>query len=229
MNKDKKISLSLTIIMAVALLIIGIIVGVAITGGFKNKTDEVEPESFSDIFSISEEELNDCLENTDVDSFFGDIEESVSMAMVNVPETQKGTPYSVIVGKNGVKTEIKGALPPEKIRELIDQVKSGEVDSPYTGNLRTDEENDHILGNPEAPIRIISYSDLECSYCALLHSYLTKMVLESEGEIALVFRYWPIHQGSLIKTMAAECIYDLSGFEEYWTYIDAMFALMLEE
>ncbi len=231
MKKNKsqpKIPLSVAIIVAGVLIMIGII----IAGSFikTNNAENKEPEDFSGELSADEEEqeyisyllsvlkteLPECSEALDIYTFWGNVKENWSFTT--------STPYSVIVGKNGVKTEMRGAQPPEKIRELINQVKEGEVDNPYTGDIVAKEENDRILGNPDAPVKIISFSDLNCSYCAMLHGYLTDIVLESEGEVALIFRHCPIlGEDSLIKAIKSECAYLESGLEGYWDFIDFMF------
>jgi len=63
----------------------------------------------------------------------------------------------------------------------------------------------------------------------MLNEYLKQIVLESDGQVATVFRHWPIHQNSFTKLVAAECVGDLLGNEAYFQYIDLIFGLMTEE
>src|SRR3990167_10961793 len=37
-------------------------------------------------------------------------------------------------------------------------------------------DRDHILGNPDAPIKIIEYSDTECPFCKQFHFELQKII-----------------------------------------------------
>ena len=225
MGKDKQINTPVAIIVAGLLVMAGII----ITGGFKCNCQEIEPKTLSEEIGVTKDDLTKCIEGKDLEALGEKIEASVSGAMVNVPENQRGTPYSIIVGANGFKTEIRGARQPEQIKELIAEVNSGEVTDPYEGDLVVSEEGDRINGNPDAPIKIITYSDLECPYCAMLNEYLKQIVLESDGQVATVFRHWPIHQNSFTKLVAAECVGDLLGDEAYFKYIDLIFGLMTEE
>ena len=224
MGKDKQINTPVAIIVAGFLVMTGII----ITGGFKCNCQEIGPKTLSEEVGITKDDLTKCIEEKDLDTLKERIEASVSGAVVNVPKNQRGTPYSIIVGANGFKTEIRGARQPEQIKELIAEVNSGEVTDPYEGDLVVSEEGDRINGNPDAPIKIITYSDLECPYCAMLNEYLKQIVLESDGQVATVFRHWPIHQNSFTKLVAAECVGDLLGNEAYFQYIDLIFGLMTE-
>jgi len=223
-NKQK-ISTPVAIILAGLIIMVGIIV----SGGFKCKCKSEEPKTLSEEVGVTREDLSKCIEEKDKEALATRIEDSVSRAMADVPETERGTPYSVIVGNNGVMAEIRGAKQPEQIKELISEVLSGEVKEPYTGDLVVSEEGDRINGNPEAPVKIITYSDLECPYCALLNGYLKQIVEESDGQVSSVFRHWPIHQNSFTKLVAAECVGDLLGQEAYFKYIDLVFSLMNED
>lgn len=223
-NKQK-ITTPVAIILAGLLIMIGIIV----SGGFKHKNQDEGPKTLSEEVGVTKEDLSKCMEEKDTEVLAKRIEDSVSKAMVKVPETERGTPYSVIVGSNGAMIEIRGAKQPEQIKELISEVLNGEVKNPYTGNLVISEEGDRINGNKEAPIKIITYSDLECPYCALLNGYIKQIVEESDGQVASVFRHWPIHQNSFAKLVAAECVGDLLGEEAYFKYIDLIFGLMDEK
>jgi protein-disulfide isomerase len=223
-NKQK-ITTPIAIIIAGLLIMIAIL----ITGGLKYGHKEEGPKTLSEEVGVTKEDLNKCMEEKDLEALAKRITDSVSKAMVNVPETDRGTPYSVIVGNNGVMTEIRGAKQPEQIKELITEVLSGEVKNPYTGDLVISEDGDRINGNPGAPVKIITYSDLECPYCSLLNGYLKQIVEESDGQVASVFRHWPIHQNSFTKLVAAECVGDLLGNEAYFKYVDLVFGLMNEE
>src|SRR3989344_2222362 len=41
---------------------------------------------------------------------------------------------------------------------------------------------DHILGNPSAPIKVVEYSDTECPFCKHFHLALRQTVEEYDGQ-----------------------------------------------
>lgn len=89
-------------------------------------------------------------------------------------------------------------------------------------------EDDHILGNPNAPIKIIEYSDLDCQYCRTFHATM-KQILGAygpEGKVAWVYRHFPIvelHPNAPKLAEASECVAELGGNEAFWKFIDEIF------
>ena len=68
-------------------------------------------------------------------------------------------------------------------------------------------DDDHVLGNPEAPVTVLEYGDYECPYCAAAAPVLRQLVEESDGQVRLVFRNFPIadrHRYALTAALAAE-------------------------
>ena len=67
--------------------------------------------------------------------------------------------------------------------------------------------DDHVLGDPAAPVTVLEYGDYECPYCAAAAPVLRRLVDESEGGVRLVFRNFPIvdrHPYALTAALAAE-------------------------
>jgi protein-disulfide isomerase len=66
---------------------------------------------------------------------------------------------------------------------------------------------DHVLGNPDAPVTLLEYGDYECPYCAAAAPVLRRVVEESEGQVRLVFRNFPladVHPYALTAALAVE-------------------------
>ena len=82
------------------------------------------------------------------------------------------------------------------------------------------------MGSASAPIVIIEYSDYECPYCKAFGPTLKRIVTESKGNVAWVYRHWPIHQGSFEKLVAAECVAKIKGNDAFWQYSDLLFGLL---
>lgn len=86
---------------------------------------------------------------------------------------------------------------------------------------------DHVFGSPNAPVVLIEYSDFQCPFCARIHPDLKRIVEESNGEVAWVYRHYPlesIHPQAKPAAVAAECIAKQKGSEAFWKFADAIFA-----
>ena len=81
-------------------------------------------------------------------------------------------------------------------------------------------DNDPIIGNPDAPITIIEFSDFQCPFCAKFHSQTLPRILDEyieQGKVKLVFRDFPIqsiHPNALPASIAAECANEQGKFKE---------------
>lgn len=103
---------------------------------------------------------------------------------------------------------------------------NGDVVSEIT--YRPVDETDHGLGDPNADIILIEYSDLECPFCKNFH-ITTKALMEEfgkNGKLALVFRHFPLdqlHSKARKEAIATECAANLGGNEKFWEYLDIIF------
>lgn len=89
---------------------------------------------------------------------------------------------------------------------------------------------DHILGDPNAPVKIIEYSDLECPFCKVFHVTMKKVLAEygSPGKVAWVYRHFPIeslHSRAIKESEASECAAELGGNDAFWAYVDRIFEI----
>lgn len=85
---------------------------------------------------------------------------------------------------------------------------------------------DHLLGNPNAEVIVVEYSDLECPFCKVFHATMHQIVNEYQGKVAWVFRNFPIkelHSKALKEAEASECAFDQGGNVIYWKFIDEVF------
>ena len=80
-------------------------------------------------------------------------------------------------------------------------------------------DDDPIIGNPDAPITIIEFSDFQCPFCARFHVQTLPSLMEEyieQGKVKLVFRDFPIqniHPNALPAAVAAECANDQGKFK----------------
>ena len=90
--------------------------------------------------------------------------------------------------------------------------------------------DDHILGNPDAPVILVEFSDLECPYCKTFHQTM-KQVMETyggDGKVAWVYKHFPIdsiHPKARKEAAAAECAGKLGGAVAFWEYTDKVFEI----
>ncbi len=87
---------------------------------------------------------------------------------------------------------------------------------------------DHILGNPTAPVKIIEYSDFDCSFCKQFDQVLHQAINDygASGKVAWVYRNFPIvalHPNAFRHAEAAECIAQVAGNAAYWKFADSLF------
>jgi protein-disulfide isomerase len=220
-QSQQKISTPVAIIIAGVIIMVGIL----LTNGGGTKVEKEK--TLSEQVGVSKEKLAECTAGTDATALSAKIQASVENAMKAVPADQRGTPYSVIVGSNGVKTELRGAESYENVQKSIAEVIAGKVTTPYTGEVPPVDATDHVQGNPAtAQVTIIEYSDFECPYCKAFQTTLTKVVADSAGNVAWVYRHWPIHQNSFEKLVAAECVAKIKGNDAFWKYSDLLFGML---
>lgn len=102
-----------------------------------------------------------------------------------------------------------------------DQVQAGP--SPVT-------KDDHILGNPDASLTMIEFSDTECPYCKRFHGTMKKVMEEygKDGRVNWVYRHFPLdslHPKSRKEAEATECAAELGGNDKFWEYINRIYEI----
>ena len=103
---------------------------------------------------------------------------------------------------------------------------------PSTGNpalVRPVGSQDHILGNPAAPIKVVEYSDFDCAYCKDFHLAMYDVIANAgtNGKIAWVFREFPLtelHPNAFKHAEAAECVAEAGGNDAFWRFAVALFS-----
>jgi protein-disulfide isomerase len=87
-------------------------------------------------------------------------------------------------------------------------------------------DKDHILGNKNAPLKLVIYTDTECPFCKMFHSTTKEIVNAYNGKLAVIYRPYPLpfHRKSQKESESAECVAALGGEQAYWNFIDTVFA-----
>ena len=92
---------------------------------------------------------------------------------------------------------------------------------------------DHIFGNPNAPVKIVEYSDFECPACKLFQTIMIRVMdnYGKGGKVAWVYRHYPIdllHPLNARKeAVASECAAELGGNDAFWKFANRFFELSL--
>ena len=78
-------------------------------------------------------------------------------------------------------------------------------------------------GPPDAPVRIIEYSDFQCPACAKAQTALNELFQRFDGKIQLVYQHFPLssHTWSGLAHQSAECA---ALQNHFWSYHDRLYA-----
>ncbi len=93
-------------------------------------------------------------------------------------------------------------------------------------NLVPVTEKDHIVGSRNAALVIVEYSDTECPFCKTFQNTMKEIVQTYDGEVAWVYRHFPIaqlHTKAAKESEATECAAELGGNQAFWKYLDKIF------
>jgi len=102
-----------------------------------------------------------------------------------------------------------------------------------TDAVRPVDETDHIKGSPDAPIKIVEYSDFEFPFCKRFHDTMNEVMDKygDSGEVAWVFRQFPLEQLHPVKAqavaVASECAAEQGGNDAFWKFTDGYFDVTL--
>ncbi len=95
-------------------------------------------------------------------------------------------------------------------------------------SIRPIDENDHILGNPNAPIMIVEYSDFDCPFCKSFHHTMQQIIEDygATGKVAWVYRQFPLeqlHPNAPTIALASECVAHIGGNDAFWKFADLIY------
>lgn len=107
--------------------------------------------------------------------------------------------------------------------------------SPEDVDVRPISSDDHVLGDPNAEVTIIEYSDLECPYCQTFHETMNQIMDKygKDGKVSWVYRhYWSerktadgniFHPKAGVSAEASECVAEIGGNQKFFEYLDLLF------
>lgn len=138
------------------------------------------------------------------------------------PVTQNyAVPFAIVIAG----LAIAGAIyfgDGKKVAPAIAAQQASAVVAPVTSS-------DHILGNPNAKVIIVEYSDTECPFCKSFHPTMQRIMNEygKGGQVAWVYRHWPLpfHAKAPKEAEATECANKLGGNTKFWEYVNKIFEI----
>jgi len=80
------------------------------------------------------------------------------------------------------------------------------------------------IGNPQAKITIVEYSDFQCPSCAYMQPTVHNFLDMYKGKVRVAYKYFPltrIHKNAMNSAHAAECAAQQNKF---WPYADQLFS-----
>ena len=118
----------------------------------------------------------------------------------------------------------------DALRKLEAQARQAEEENlrKSAGGVKPVTVEDHILGDPNAPVKVIEFSDFECPFCKGFHGTLKQVMQDygQAGKVAWVYRHFPLddlHTKARKEAQAAECANALGGNEAFWAYAETLF------
>ncbi len=96
-----------------------------------------------------------------------------------------------------------------------------------SGTPRAVSSDDHLIGNPNAKVIIVEYSDFECPFCKIFHETMNRVVNTYE-DVAWVYRHYPIaqlHKKAFQEAEASECAWEQGGNDAFWAYANRIFEI----
>lgn len=128
---------------------------------------------------------------------------------------------AVILGGRGTTSNVTSNSQPNQIAPQ----PAGSTDS-----INAITSADHIRGNPDAPVKIVEYSDFECPFCKRFHNTMNQVINEygKDGQVAWVYRHFPLDQLHPVKArleaITSECVAEIGGNDAFWQFADKFFA-----
>lgn len=97
-----------------------------------------------------------------------------------------------------------------------------------TGIVEPVSARDHVRGPRTALVKLIEFGDTECPLCKRFHPTLKRLVDDYRGQVAWVFRHFPIaeiHPKAPKEAEATECAAELGGEAKFWAYVDRLYEI----
>lgn len=106
----------------------------------------------------------------------------------------------------------------------------GTATAEETKEILSVKSDDYVWGNPQAPVKLVLFTDLECPFCKKFDETLNTVMSTygKDNKLAVVYRHFPltnIHKKALPEAQALECAGKLGGNEAFWKFVTRIFSV----
>ena len=104
----------------------------------------------------------------------------------------------------------------------VAETVAAEANGNWVRTISETEEGGYLMGNPDAPVRLIEFASLACSHCATFHEEaMTELKGEyiASGQVAYELRPFVLNPADFVATALARC----STPEAFYALADAFF------
>ncbi len=113
--------------------------------------------------------------------------------------------------------------------KVIKEIVPSDDTPPVSGNLKVEiENNDPVLGDKNAELSIVEFSDFQCPFCERAFSgAVTDFKLSSyfsDGKVNLIYKQFPLTSIHPYAQKSAEASLCAQEQEKFWEYHDLLFA-----
>jgi protein-disulfide isomerase len=147
--------------------------------------------------------------------------------------TQQQSPYAIPAAIVIAGALIAGALFFAQPRQAAPQMADGQ-NPQQAGPQITDQvvkgvqADDNVMGNRDAKVVIVEFSDTECPFCKMFHDTMNRIMSEykDSGDVAWVYRHYPLpqlHQKATKEAVAIECASKLGGQDAFWKFTNNLY------
>lgn len=149
------------------------------------------------------------------------------------------TPVAILIGSvvislailiNGGVIKFKGStasrITPSTGTTQAAAVPNQTPPEPVAGPVEPLKDEDHVRGDRNARVLLFEYSDLECPFCKRFHPTAKQIVDAYKGQVAWVYRHFPLdqlHSKADKEAEAAECAAEIGGNDGFWKLTDKIF------
>jgi len=251
-TKKKEVDYA-TLAMPIAIVIAGVLIAGAVI--YTNMSATKAPSKYqaylniADTLKLNKKKLNACLEKFDDSEIKADLADASKYGANGTPTffVGKSTTTGTISG-----VKISGAQPYEVFVENIEGFLTNDdqrvlgAQSPVSTSVETGEpeaakptmqdismqislDDDAVLGDANAPVTMVEFSDYECPFCKRHFQDAHKQLVENyvnTGKLKIVFRDLPLsfHDPKATEeAVAANCAREQGGDDAYFKFHDAIF------
>ena len=145
----------------------------------------------------------------------------ITIITIGVAAFFAGTYTSNLNSDQVSEKELNDAIAKLELKILQNQLPTKQQSPP----LKISEDSDPVIGDINAPITIIEFSDFQCPFCAKFHVQTLPTIMDEyidKGTVKLVFRDFPIqsiHPNAVPASVASECANEQGKFKEMYNVL----------